>query len=183
VWRERKALVLAIAAAGFLAAVLPETTPSGPIPGYRHSGLWHVAGLVGVVGGRTSLLMVALSTAGAVIILAWGRALSFRDRWVLRAALAAFMAAQSASPMVWQRYDEPLVLMVCAIMACRIPGAISPRLHVLRVAGPLILGVLLAGLTTAVIATSSPTEDFHLDPRTGREPPGALHPRGRPAQE
>ncbi|MCC6662026.1 MAG: hypothetical protein IT437_14210 [Phycisphaerales bacterium] len=166
--REQTGLVLLSGAIGFLAAVLPVTTESSAIPGYRNSGLWHAAGMLGTVGDRTSVLMVLLSTCGGMAAVAWGAALSFRDRWVMAAGLAAFMAAQSASPMVWQRYNEPLLLIACAVAACRIGPAGDRRVAALRLTGPAALAVLLAGLAWWIIAGSEPTADFHIDPRTGR---------------
>lgn len=166
--REHTGVVLLAAAFGFLAAVIPVTTRSDPMPGYRSSGLWHAAGVLGTVGDRTSVLMVVLSTCGAMAAAAWGAALPFRDRWVMAAMLAAFMAAQAASPMVWQRYNEPLVLIACAVAACRVAPAAERRVAALRAVGPVVLAALLAALSARMITSSTPTEDFGNDPRTGR---------------
>lgn len=171
-WRRHPWIPVLAACAGALVAVIPETTYS--LEEGRFSGLWNGAAALGIVGGRTSVLVVILSTAGGLAVSAWAAALPFRDRFVLLLTMAAFCAAQSASPMVWQRYNEPFVLMLCAVLAARIAGdgprAEPARMRAARLAGPLALGVMLAALTAMIQARAQPAPDIGLDPKAREHP-------------
>jgi len=72
-------------------------------------------------------------------------------------AMFAFVAAQSANPQVWQRYHEPFVLILMAVMASRVtgdPGETSRLETKLRLIGPLALALLLGSITVMKIVTS-----------------------------
>lgn len=148
---KRWALVAAIA--GAAVALLPATTFDQDAG--RWTGLWNIAGALPSMGGRTSLLILLLSAAGGVFVLLWALAVPRRDRWVLLAALVAFMAAMTASQELWQRYVEPAVLMLVILLAVR-TAPVDPRspMHLARLGGPLLLGVAFAALTAYKIATS-----------------------------
>lgn len=152
----------AAVAVGLLASLLPETTFSKEAG--RWTGLWNVAARFPVLAGRTSPLIVALAVLGAVAMLAWGRALRWRDRWVLLGAVVAFAAAQSSSQELWQRYVEPLVLILVALAAALAvrarragaPGETIATAWRWRLAGPVVLAVLFALLTVAKVVSSEP---------------------------
>ncbi len=160
-WLGARWMLVGAAAAGLLAALVPETTLS--VEEGRFSGLWNVAGKLPVIAGRTSPLLLALSALGAATLLVWGRMLPARERWIFLAALGAFTAAQMASHEIFQRYAEPMVLMVLALMASRIAGtargqgeAAPARAAPARLAGAAVLAGLLAAITAYKIATAGP---------------------------
>jgi len=165
--RAHKRWALLAALAGALLALLPATTHS--IEAGRWSGLWNVAAHVPDIAGRTSPLILALSTLGAVLALAWSLALERRDRWIMLATLVAFSAAMSASHELWHRYVEPLVLLLVTLMAVRVRPADAPPspahaphralrrdalLRASRVIGPLLLAGGFAVLTAFKISTA-----------------------------
>lgn len=150
----------AAAVIGLIAALAPATTYD-----YDHgrsSGLWNIVRELPVIAGRTSPLIVLLAPAGAVAAAAWLLALPHRPRWVYLAALAGFTAAQAASPQLWQRYNEPFILVLVALWACDMPERAGPAAGPaglaarLRLAGPVLLAILFGALTARTIATAEP---------------------------
>lgn len=155
------------ALAGAVAAIIPETT-FGVNEG-RFSGFWRVAAEVPPIAGRTSPVIVVLSALGAVMLLAWWRALSHRDRWIMLGTWFGFASAQALSFQLWQRYNEPMVLMMLAIMAARsrrtgANAALTDRLLTpARIGGVALLGGLLAGVAALAIARFEPARTYDLD--------------------
>lgn len=112
---RRRALLVVGAAA--LAALLGAAAPSDyDMSMGRYGAIWSIADKFPAVAHR-SLLMIALSACGGVAILCWGAALDFRRRWVFLTAVAAFGATQMKNPWLYQRYAEPLLLMLFALCA------------------------------------------------------------------
>lgn len=156
-WKTRPWVILVAAGMGALLALLPETTYDRSTG--RWTGLWIVADNLPVVADR-SVLILAGSVLGAVAATAWCAALKPRDRWVFVAAWAAFIAAQTASFQIWQRYSEPMVLLMLALGATRIePLPQTPRtIAVARIAGPAILAAMFLALCVYQISSSSPVD-------------------------
>jgi len=192
--RHRGVLVLAAIFGVGVACVTPLADPSagggarmlGPsilstsysVEHGRYSGLWALATKLPLVAGKIAPAMVALSCLGAVMLAAWALSLRTRDRWLLLAAVAGFVVAQSASFQLWQRYSEPFVLMLLAVMACRItdrsvlqPDSSGVRrlerlAHRYRLAGPFVLAGLLATLAVYTMSRAplATKYDFPLAP-------------------
>jgi hypothetical protein len=146
VWREARDLIYVTAAIGFTWSVIPETTYAFE---HRSSGLWNVVKALddrGIVLGHpahTSPLIVVLATVGGPLLVAWLTMVEGRRRWVIAAAIAGFMAAQSANANCWQRYHEPFLLILMGLIAAGAKGEMGHRWRFLRVAGPVVLAVLL----------------------------------------
>lgn len=121
----------------------------------RWSGIWNIARELPAPGGR-SVVIVPLAVLGGAVVGAFGAALPRREAAVMGAALAGFIAAQSASLQLWQRYNEPFVLMLLALGAASVPagedGEGAARGRWWRVAPPVLLGVVLAGVTVWTLA-------------------------------
>lgn len=151
---DRRALWLVAAGAvvGATIGIFPET--SYDMAAGRWSGLWNLVARLPTFHNRSALI-VTLSTLGGATIALWLLALPRRDRWLFLAAWSVFALAQSFSSMAWQRYYEPFLLMTLALAAARAcdddrPGDIAPP-HRLALAGPLLLAVLLAGVTVMTL--------------------------------
>lgn len=152
---------------GAALAIAPETTYT--VDEGRYGGLWGIAARAPVVFGHSSSLIVALSACGAAALAAWLAGVTHRQRWVLIAALAGFTLALTNVQNAWQRYHEPMLLMLAGIMSALIvlrersvgqnenssAGRWSRRA---RAAGPTAL-VLLLSATTAHRFVRAPEAD------------------------
>jgi hypothetical protein len=149
-WRGARWATFGAAAFGLAAAALPATTY---LYEPRASGLWQVVRAmesrgIAYIGGRTSILILVLATIGAPMLAAWLAIVEGKRRWIIGCAIAAFVASQCANANCWQRYHEPLILILFALMAAgsarpeREPGTV----RFVRWAGPVALGALLAAV-------------------------------------
>lgn len=170
-----RAILITGAVVGLAAALIPPTTRS--MEEGRWSGLWEIAAKLPTVG-HTSLLIAACSTLGGVIVAAMMLGMRVNQAVVLLTSIAGFAAAQMASFQLWQRYNEPfvlLVLIVCCgpMLASRdITEPAKPLSAAwwwrLRIAGPLVLAVLLGAVTALEISRATPQKDLKLQPGTER---------------
>jgi len=165
-WRESAPMLMLVALGALVWSILPETTFKYEP---RASGLWNVVGWLdrhGIVylwddQPRTSPLIVLLSPIGAVMLAGWLALIDDRRRWIVGAAIAAFIAAQAANANCWQRYHEPFLLMLMALIAARYAPALPERagkrwpslLPAARILGPLLLAALLAAVTIGGLLT------------------------------
>jgi len=149
-------------AAGLALALIPETT-FNPEAG-RYTGFWALVPRLPVVAGR-SLFLAGGSTVGGAIVGLCFASLPRRDGLIVLATVTAFCAAQTTAFAAWQRYMEPLVLIVLALVAIvagRERGApgephAPPRwLRRSAPAGPVLLGVLLGAITAASLRAGGP---------------------------
>lgn len=189
-WRSARWVLVLAAGAGLLLALAVPTSYSRPDG--RYSGVWNAAPWFPTIADR-SVLIAGLSCVGAVLLACWCAAVSLRDRLILLTAIAGFAAAQTANPWLWQRYIEPLVLMLMALLAARagadpspscgreVSGAPanqpsrrepvdSPFLVVLKVVGPLALALLLAIWTVREFGKATPPADWGITPGPPTEP-------------
>lgn len=171
--RSRPLIVLAAAVAGAALAAAPRTTF---LYEARATGLWNVVKHAPVIGGHTSVVLLALAPAGAVALCAWAAALRARDRWMFLGALAAFGAAQTAGPLCWQRYIEPFLLGLLALGAASIVDVPGRAAAAARWWGPAALGAACALLTGVTLLRAEAPPDTEPTPdgrRKVRELPAA----------
>ncbi len=165
------ALLLAL-----LFAVIPATTESMPLG--RWSGLWQFTSKLPIIAGHTSTLILALALLGAVTLCGFLTSMRASHAAVCFTAIAGFAAAQAASFQLWQRYNEPFVLIMLILMTTiiiaqreeKVP-AIAPllsRMHRLRFAGPAILAIALGALSYTTFKNAKPSDFFDLQPGTDR---------------
>ncbi len=159
----RRVWILAsvVGALALVAAAVPETTWSTSAG--RYSGWWNIIRAAPVLGGRTSVVVLALAPLGGVLLTLWLAATPARSRWIVLAALVGFAAAQTASHNVWQRYHEPFLLVVLALMASSIVGAegVQTRAGLFRPAralGVMAVIALLGALTARALIVGSEVE-------------------------
>lgn len=138
-------IVGSAAALGLLIGILPESTYS--FEEGRVSGIWEAVRVTPTVFDRSPLIVIGSAVgagfAAACLLVAPGSS----SRWLLTLALVASTAAQSANAQAYQRYMEPMVLLlfpIAAACAIRARGA-SP--HPLALLGPVTLAALLAIVT------------------------------------
>lgn len=152
--------VLALVLVGALVVtVVPET--SYAVEAGRKSGLWNLVKLLPVMGGHCSPVLIVLAPIGAVGIASLMTSMDRRSAWVFVGAIVAFVAAQTASPQLWQRYHEPFILMLLSLMsatAWRTTGdQDGPRwASAWRMLGPVVLAMGLGALSVWTVLTDKP---------------------------
>jgi hypothetical protein len=122
----------------------------------RYGAIWSLADKVPAPMGR-SLFITALSASGGVALVCWAVAMDFRRRWVFVTAFAAFAATQFKNPWLYQRYAEPLILILFILAAASI----------IRRERAITASVGDAGRTGSSTAASS-TADADFGTRDGR---------------
>lgn len=142
----------------------------------RYGAIWSLADKFPSISGR-ALLIVGLAALAGPALVCWATALDFRRRWVFVTALAAFAATQYKNPWLYQRYADPLLLILFALAAASLAGPLARvaaerrRVHAVgcpladfcenlarpaAIAGPVILAILLGlmGVQTMRSATT-----------------------------
>ena len=153
------------AAIGLVASLAAATTYSTEAG--RYSGLWNLTRHAPVVAER-SVVIVLLATIGGALLMAMLGAIGRRDRWVIAAAIVGFIAAQSASHELWQRYTEPFVLLVLTMVVAIAPrgmpgfGSGQQRAFAMRTIPVALLGILLGAMTCVSIARARSVKDLEL---------------------
>lgn len=134
---------------GCIVAALPISTWS--LETGRYSGLWNLVRRFPTIADRSPLIVIA-SGIGAASLTLWCKALPWRERFILGSGLVAFTLAHSAQALVWQRYSEPLLIMLFGLAAAGVsrgsPAAAVPRW---AWAGPLLLALANAGITASAM--------------------------------
>lgn len=156
-WRHTRLGVLAIIALALVVTIIPETTF---VYEARASGLWNLVKVLDdrglTIAGHTTPLFLVLAPLGAVALGAMTFSVRGSLRWMLLAAILGMIVAQTANPLCWQRYVEPLFLMVIPLflLAGSTPHddldlaiPLARWTPALRILGPLALGLLLAAAT------------------------------------
>ncbi len=141
-------LALLGAAGGLAIGALPCSTYS--IEAGRFSGLWNIVRLTPTVGNR-SLLFMALSTWGGACAALWLGMAPTRPRWLIASAGTAFTAAMTLNAMSWQRYLEPMLLLLTAVSAATLwsqaPAEARRRAAPFAWLGPTALAAALLATT------------------------------------
>ena len=138
-------------AVGVVAAVSAHTNY---VPWFRDHGIWLIARSTPVYFGR-SLMIALLAMVGGVAASVFLLVSASRDRWVLSAALIAFLIAQSMHDAEFERYYEPFVLILLALATSRVVSANSGKSPVSwpTIAGPAVLTLLQTIFTIWRLAT------------------------------
>ncbi len=150
-------LVVGVVVAAVLVTVVPETSYAAEVG--RKSGLWNLVKAVPVIGGHTSPVLLVLAPVGAVGIASLLAQLRARSGWIYLSAFVAFVAAQTMSPQLWQRYHEPFILILLAMMSAEAlrAGAETDRVArwvgLWRWVGPMVLAVVLAAVSARTVLT------------------------------
>ena len=151
-WAERRSLcVRAMALGAGAGLVLAVALPSSfDREAGRYSGLWNAIGKLPTLADRSPVMLALAPLGGAVLAALW-LTLTRRSGWMLVASVAGFAIAQSANHQAWQRYVEPMALIVLTL---GVALALAPQRDEASArpprwahAGPLALAALLALVT------------------------------------
>ncbi len=133
-------VLLLAAAIGFLLAVIPNTTYNEDAG--RFSGFWSLAKKLPTIAGHSSSAFLVLAPAGAAVIAGAMIEIPRRKAWVFLGALVAFTAAQCSTVNSFQRYHEPMLLMLLALMSSVQP--VTGRFAATKYLRPMSVAVLCA---------------------------------------
>lgn len=135
--------------AGAVVAAAAAAVPSSSydVPAGRWGGLWNLARVTPTVADR-SLAVIALAAVGGFVVAALLAALRPRDRWVMAAALAGFVAAHATVNQAWQRYYEPMALFAFVLGCARLPAGVGPAATVAPTAGDVPPGAAIGWVRT-----------------------------------
>jgi hypothetical protein len=114
-WRTHRRWLIAAAAIALVLAIAPETTAK--FEKGRFSGWWGVIERMPVIAGRTSVVMLLAAPVGAVLLTGAMLGIPTRARVILSVALLAFVAALTSNYNCWQRYHEPFLLVLMAVIS------------------------------------------------------------------
>ncbi len=139
------------------------------LPAGRFSGLWNLAAKLPVVG-HCSPFMVGLGVLGAVCLLSLAARLDPRTRLIFLGGVLGYGAACTANHDLFQRYVEPLALMLLALMsAMSLRGPVAIGRHAV---GPLVLAAAFVAMTTlTLIKASVPIDGPPPAARSPQDPP------------
>ena len=149
--KEHRGMILIAIVIGLVIGLVPMSffdVESG-----RYSGWWNVVNKFPVIEGR-SIVFVAGSVIGAVLCVVWGSFLEKRDLWVLGIGGLGFVTAMCMNHACWQRYHEPMLLMVGILVLCRSESLRAMPGRVLFGCG--VLTLVFAAITTMSMLSSEP---------------------------
>lgn len=112
-WRQRRGVVLAALAITLLLGLAPATTVSLSLG--RISGIWNLCAKGPTLFGHTSVAMVAAGLLGMLVLTGLVQRLGSTRGLAILASVLGFTLAIGVSFHLWQRYVEPLVLMMLVL--------------------------------------------------------------------
>ncbi len=180
-WRHARGWLGLALLLGLACGRIPHTTYD--LEDGRSSGLWNLA-KIGPVEGESSVVILGLALLGAISVVVWVRALPQKHGVVFLAALAGFVLAQTANHNCWQRYVEPLMLILCSLAAAsvwRAMGDAGPTRSRLVGVGVVGLCVLLMAANVATLRPFPTIEEYREGYKREGVPPigGAYVPKSQ----
>ncbi len=146
VLKEEKHWFYLFCSLGFISALVPQTTFDQSKG--RWTGIWNIVNAFPVFGERTSILLVVTGSLGAAIAYIWFRALEPFWAWVTSILFLSFLVIHLVPVNAWQRYYDPLILMLLAVCAASLFQREKNTTSTWLLLGlPVLGGVMQVGLT------------------------------------
>ncbi len=150
-WKYQGVWIIFAAVVGGGLGIIPESSYS--YEAGRYGGWWNLIGKFPVIADRSPIIMLG-SIAGAIALSVWLTLATRRDAWIWIGSFVAFTLAQSANHASWQRYHEPMLLMMIVLILAR-SSSISQ--HARRVLfGSVVLGLVLGAVTINSMRSAEP---------------------------
>lgn len=143
-WKYQWLWIIVALAAGAVLGVIPESSYS--YDAGRYSGWWNLISKFPAVADRSPIFMLG-SISGAISLVVWLQMANRRDAWIWIGTIVAFALAQSANHASWQRYHEPMLLIMILLILSR-SGEIERHIRGVLV-GSLLLAMMLGGVVAA----------------------------------
>lgn len=151
VWAHHWRWVLFALLIGLVLSVLPYSSYS--YEQGRYGGWWNMVGKFPTIADRSPVYIV-LGLLGSLCLVLWLSLASTRDIWVWVGVLIAFTLAQSANHASWQRYHEPMLLMVMVLIIARSP--LLSRIRSRAMGGSIALAMILGSITVLSMIGAQP---------------------------
>jgi hypothetical protein len=142
VWQENGRAVLLAILIGLVLGVVPLSSYS--LEAGRYGAWWNLIDQLPTIGGRSPIFVIG-SVLGAVCVVIWSSMCSRRDAWIFGGVLLAFVLSQTMNQRSWQRYHEPMLLVLCCLILARSCSKIVCYKRLLL--GSVMLSMLLAAIT------------------------------------
>ena len=136
---------------GFTCAIVPVSTYS--LDAGRYSGWWNLIERLPTIADRSPVYILG-ALLGALALPAWLSLCTRRDIWILLGTFVAFVLAQSMNHASWQRYHEPMLLVMIILIIARSRVIDDARVRVMI--GVVLLSAMLGALTIVGLSTAEP---------------------------
>jgi len=152
-WKYQSAWVLFAAIAGFALGIIPASSYN--YDAGRYGGWWNIIGNFPTIADRSPIIILG-AVAGALALVAWLSLVSRRDVWIWIGALVGFTLAQSANHTSWQRYHEPMLLIMIVLILARSSSIKAYTRSIML--GSITLAAMLGVLTLIFTLNAKPVE-------------------------
>ncbi len=152
-WKHQWAWIIFAAIVGGALGIIPESSYS--YDAGRYSGWWNLIDKFPTVANRSPIIMLG-SIAGSIALVVWITLTNRRDGWIWIGTLVAFTLAQSANHASWQRYHEPMLLMMIVLILARSSAIGQYTRRVLF--GSILLALMLGALTVSSMWSAKPVK-------------------------
>lgn len=156
-WAHHWRWLLLACIIGLVLGLVPSSSYS--LEAGRYSGWWNFIKLVPTLADRSPVFVLG-SVVGAAALCAWLSMAPRRDMWIWLGVLLAFTLAQSANHASWQRYHEPMLLVMLVLIVAR--AGLSEQMRLRAAIGALALAMLLGGLTAMSMLRAEPVSEVSL---------------------
>jgi hypothetical protein len=119
----------------------------------RYSGWWNLIAKFPVIADRSPFFVLG-SIFGSVALVVWLNLVSKREAWIWLGAFVGFTLAQSANFESWQRYHEPMLLMMILLILAR-SNVVERSIRSVMV-GSVLLAMVLGSLTLNAMLHAQP---------------------------
>ncbi len=150
-WKRQWAWIIFAAIVGGALGIIPESSYS--YDAGRYSGWWNLIDKFPTIANRSPIIMLG-SIAGAIALSVWLTLATRRDAWIWIGSFMAFTLAQSTNHASWQRYHEPMLLMMIVLILARSSSISQYTRRVLF--GAAVLGLVLGVVTINSMRSAEP---------------------------
>ena len=145
--------ILLAAIIGVVLGVVPQSSYS--YDAGRYSGWWNLIKQAPTIVDRSPIFILG-SIVGSITLVVWLSLSSLRDSWVWTGMMVAFILAQSANHASWQRYHEPMLLMMIILILARSELSLRSTRSILI--GSVLLSAMLGTLSVMSIINAQPIQ-------------------------
>lgn len=152
-WNHHWGWILLAIFVGIVLGIVPESSYS--VEAGRYSGWWSIINKIPTIADRSPVIMLG-SITGAVALVVWLSFVDRRDIWIWIGTLVAFVLAQTANHASWQRYHEPMLLIMILLILAR--SSTIQRSTRWVILGSVLLAGMFGMLTLSSLIGADPVE-------------------------